>query len=93
MPEAVVGNGHTPADLSQIGGPLPILTNTGDQTKDQVALHVFHPTKTYQDPCSLSVCHWCIWLGAGLLTNAYHMTNLAVPPSSGAFTNHYRPRS
>ena len=51
---------------------LPIVTNPGDQTKNQVVLHVEHPTKPYQDPCSLSVCHWCIWLGAGALTNAYH---------------------
>ena len=80
MPEAVVGNGHTPADLSQIRGPLPILTNTGDQTKDQVALHVFHPTKTYRILCSRSETYWCIWLGHGALTIPYQSTLLAVPP-------------
>ena len=32
-------------------GGLPIVTNSPDQTKNQVILHVSSPTKPYQDPC------------------------------------------
>ena len=55
-----------------------MLTNTPDQTKNHVVLHVESPTKPYQDPCPLSVCHWCVWLGRGPLTIPYHQTLLAV---------------
>ena len=66
MPEAVVGNAPTPADPSQNGGALPMLTNSGDQTKNHVVLHVEHPTKPYRILCSRCETHWCIWLGAGV---------------------------
>jgi hypothetical protein len=69
-----------------------MLTNRGDQTKDQVFLHVEHPTKPYRILCSRCETHWCIWLGRGALTNAYQSTVLAVPPFSYTITNHYRPR-
>ena len=78
--EAEVGNGHTPADPSQNGGGLPMLTNRPDQTKNHVILHVESPTKPYRIPCSRCETHWCIWFGAGALTNRYHVADLAVPP-------------
>ena len=71
VPEAEVGNGHTPADPSQNGGGLPMLTNPCDQTKNQVILHVESPTKPYQYLCSRCETHWCIWLGRGPLTIPY----------------------
>ena len=89
----MVGNAPTPWVLSQIGGTLPIVTMPGDQTKNQVVLHVESPTKPYQDPCSRREHHWCIWLGRGPLTIPYQSIVLAPPPSSCTFTNHYRPRS
>ena len=46
----MVGNAPTPWVLSQIGGTLPIVTMPGDQTKNQVVLHVESPTRPYQDP-------------------------------------------
>ena len=49
MPEARVGNGLTRQDPSQIGGALPIVTNPSDQTKNQLVLHVEHPTNPYQE--------------------------------------------
>ena len=93
MPEAVVGNAPTPADPSQNGGALPMLTNPGDQTKIQVILHVESPTKPYRILCSRCETHWCIWFGGGALTIPYQSTDLAVPPFCSAITNHYRPRS
>jgi hypothetical protein len=74
----VVGNAPTPQGLSQIGGALPIVTNTGDQTKNHVVLHVSSPTKPYRILCSRCEHHWCIWLGAGGLTIPYQLTVLAV---------------
>ena len=73
-------------------GGLPIVTNRPDQTKNQVILHVSSPTKPYQDPCPRCETHWCFWLGHGALTIPYQVTDLARPPSSYTFTNHYRPR-
>ena len=78
MPEAEVGNGGQWQVPSQDGGPLPIPTNAGDQTKNQAALHVEHPTKPYQDPCPPCETHWCIWLGHGGLTRPYQSPVLAV---------------
>ena len=92
MPEAVLGKGGAWPASSQNGGGLPCLTNGGDQTKNQVVLHVEHPTNAYQILCSRCETDWGIWSGAGALTNRYHMTDLAGPPSSCTFTNHYRPR-
>jgi len=45
----MVGNGGQWQVLSQIGGLLPMLTNTPDQTKNHVVLHVSSPTKPYQE--------------------------------------------
>ena len=77
MPEGRVGKGAARQVPSQIGGLLPIVTKAGDQTKNQVVLHVEHPTKPYQDLCSRSETDWGIWLGRGALTIPYHMTDLA----------------
>ena len=82
-------HGRIPA---RSGGALPCLTTRGDQTKNQVVLLVSTPTKPYQDRCPPCETDWGIWSGAGALTNRYHMTDLAGPPSSCTFTNHYRPR-
>ena len=65
MPEAEVGNAPTPWVLSQTRGLLPIVTNPGDQTKNQVILHVEHPTKPYRNLCSRCESAWCVWLGQG----------------------------
>ena len=78
MPEARVGKGHTRQDPSQIGGPLPIVTMPGDQTKNQVVLHVESPTKPYRILCSRCETDWGIWIGAGGLTRCYHVSVLAV---------------
>ena len=75
------------------GGPLPMLTMPGDQTKNQVVLLVEHPTKPYQDRCPPCETDWRIWLGRSALTRCYHMTDLAGPPFSYTITNHYQPRS
>ena len=50
----IVGKGRTVAGPTQKAGGLPIVTNAGDQTKNQVVLHVEGPTNPYQNPCS-----WC----------------------------------
>ena len=68
---------------------LPLLTNTGDQTKIQVALHEISPTNPYRILCPLSRSHWLIWYGAGDITIAYHVSDLALLLSSETFTNHY----
>ena len=44
----MVGNGGEWQVPSQNGGGLPIVTMPADQTKNQVILHVEHPTKPYQ---------------------------------------------
>ena len=49
MPEPVLGKGTLWPGLSQDGGGLPIVTNSGDQTKNQVILHVESPTNPYQE--------------------------------------------
>jgi len=46
----MVGNGGEWQVPSQIGGGLPIVTNGGDQTKNQWSLHEESPTKPYQVP-------------------------------------------
>ena len=43
-----------------------------------MVLHVFSPTKPYQDPCSRCESLWWFWLGRDALTNRYHVTDLAV---------------
>ena len=58
-----VGKGHTRPGASQIGGALPMLTKAPDQTKNQVVLHVEHPTKPYRILCSRSETDWGIWSG------------------------------
>ena len=68
-PEVVVGKGGLWPGASQDGGPLPIPTNAPDQTKNQVVLHVEHPTKPYRITRSLSEIHWCIWFGLPTLTS------------------------
>ena len=68
MPEGRVGKGHTRQDPSQNGGGLPIPTKAGDQTKNQVVLHVEPPTKPYQDLCSRCEHHWQIRFGLPTLT-------------------------
>ena len=57
---------------------LPIVTNSGDQTKNHVVLHVESPTKPYRILCSRCETHWCVWLGHGPLTIPYQPTLLAV---------------
>ena len=52
-------------------------------------LHVSSPTNPYQDPCPLSVCHWCIWFGLASFTTAYHSFDLGLGLPSASFTNHY----
>ena len=68
---------------------LPLLTNRGDQTKIQVVLHVESPTNPYRILCSRCESLWWFWLGAGALTIAYHLIDLARHHPSGSFTNHY----
>ena len=66
MPEVAVGKGAARQVPSQIGGALPIPTNAPDQTKNQVVLHVEHPTKPYQehrDPVLAERTHWWFWFG------------------------------
>ena len=92
MPEGRVGNGGEWQVPSQIGGPLPIPTTAGDQTKNHVVLHVESPTKPYQDPCPLSVCHWCVWLGAGSAYQVLPTDRSGCVPFSCSSTTHYRPR-
>ena len=48
----VLGKGGAWPRQSQNGGGLPMLTNRGDQTKNQVILHVSSPTNAYRIPCS-----------------------------------------
>ena len=64
----MIGKGHRPEGQTQNGSGLPIVTNTPDQTKNQVVLLVEHPTKPYQDPCSRCESGWCIWIGLPTLT-------------------------
>jgi hypothetical protein len=59
----MVGNGGQWQVPSQIGGALPIVTNRGDQTKNQRSLHEESPTKTYRNLCSRCESAWCVWLG------------------------------
>jgi len=92
MPEGRVGNGGEWQVPSQIGGPLPIPTTAGDQTKNHVVLHVESPTKPYQDPCPLSVCHWCVWLGAGSAYQVLPTDRSGCVPFSCSSTTHYQPR-
>ena len=53
---------------------LPLLTNGGDQTKIQVALHVSSPTNPYRNPCSRCETPWWFWFGLASFTNHYHRT-------------------
>ena len=85
----IVGKGLVRQGRSQKAGGLPIVTNGGDQTKIQVILHVFSPTKPYQDLCSRCERHWCIWFGSRSLTNTYHTADLAGPPFSDTITKPY----
>ena len=78
MPEVVVGNAHTPADLSQIG----VLTNPYQrETKPKTMWSCMWNTlpNLTKFLCSRCETHWCFWLGAGTLTNTYQSTLLAVP--------------
>ena len=84
-----VGKGDTATGQTQKAGGLPIVTNTGDQTKNQVVLHVEHPTKPYRILCSRCETHWCIWFGLRYITTAYQSTDLAGPPFSYTITKPY----
>ena len=89
----MAGNGGEWQVPSQIQGLLPIPTNAPDQTKNHVVLHVESPTKPYQDPCPLSVCHWCVWLGQGSAYQVLPCDRSGCVPFSCSITTHYRPRS
>ena len=69
------------------GGLLPMLTNSGDQTKNQVVLHVEHPTNPYRILCSRSETPWSIWIGLpGLTTSPFwlaHHYNIVLPIITG----------
>ena len=76
---AVLGKGGPRQDPSQDGGALPIPTNAGDQTKNQVILHVESPTKPYRILCPPCESAWCVWLGQGSAYQAlpYHQSGCA----------------
>ena len=78
-----VGKGRTVAGPTQKAGGLPIVTNAGDQTKNQVFLHVEGPTKPYQDLCSRCETDWWIWIGLPTLTTVPiwvgHHYNIVLP--------------
>ena len=65
----MLGKGCHASEQGQNGGGLPIVTMPADQTKNQVILHVFHPTKPYQDLCSRCETLWQIRFGLPTLTN------------------------
>ena len=64
-----------------------MLTNTGDQTKNHVVLHVESPTNPYRILCSRCETHWCVWLGRGPLTIPYQSRDLARILPLSAITN------
>jgi hypothetical protein len=64
----MIGKGRTAKGQTQKAGGLPIPTKAPDQTKNQVVLHVEHPTKPYRILCSRSECHWQIRFGLPMLT-------------------------
>ena len=47
------------------------------------------PTKPYRILCPLSGSHWWFWFGAGDITRAYHVSDLALNLPRGGFTNDY----
>ena len=90
----MLGKGGAWPRRSQNGGGLPIVTNSGDQTKNQVILHVESPTKPYRNPCSRCETLWQIRIGLPTLTNrpfwlAHHsMTLLPTLTSRGVKYTH-----
>jgi hypothetical protein len=63
-----VGKGAARQVLTQKAGGLPCLTKAPDQTKNQVFLHVEHPTNAYRILCSRCETDWWIWIGLPTLT-------------------------
>ena len=68
---------------------LPTLTNGGDQTKIQVILHEISPTNPYRILCSPCETQWWFWFGAGDITIAYHVSDLAWILAHNTITNLY----
>ena len=79
----VLGKGGAWPRRSQNGGGLPILTNGGDQTKNQVILHVSSPTKPYRIPCSRCETLWSIRIGLPTVTRMriwlHHRYRIVLP--------------
>ena len=72
---------------------LPMLTTAGDQTKNQVFLHV-EPLPNLTGSCARGANPFGVFgLVRGPLTIAYHSPDLAPPPFYYTITNHYQPRS
>ena len=88
----MIGKGHTRQGRTQNGSGLPIPTNRGDQTKNQVVLHVEHPTKPYQDRCPPCETDWWIWIGLPTLTSLRiwpaHRHGIALPTLTSRGVEH-----